>query len=608
MVGNLLFLNASAFISEGSKVGIVGRNGSGKTTLFKLIKNELSIESGNINVKKNIRIGEVTQEAPVSDKSVMETVLEADRERCNLLLESENCIDPKRISEIHNRLLDIQSHSAEARASTILKGLGFTRTEQQKKCNNFSGGWRMRITLAGILFCKPDLLLLDEPTNYLDLEGSVWLEHYLSQYPYTVLLISHDRRILTKSVSQILHLVDKKFNMYSGNYDFFIKSYAEKQNQQRATHKKKELARKNIQAFVDRFRYQASKAKQAQSRLKALKKIKNTPSVISSDVSDFYFPDLEILSPPLLSIQDGTTGYLEKTVLENINVRIDPQDRIALLGNNGQGKSTFAKLICGKIDLFSGKVIKSNKLRMGYFAQHQIDQFRHNDTALEQITELLPDEPRRNHLIRLAKGGITGDTVNTPVKNISGGQRARLAMIFSIINNPHILILDEPTNHLDIESRDKLAEALNNYSGALILISHDSHFINMVTDQLWVIKDKRITVFDEDLNGYKAQILQNTRINLKKKNEKKQIVVKNKVNESKINLQIQKAESRLEKLEKMRKILDLELADPEVYHPAHNDRLRNLFKKDKELRKAIGLAEKIWFDLNKSLETKILHK
>ena len=505
--GKTLFDSTSATIPKGHKIGLVGRNGTGKTSLFKLIRNEWSPETGTINFPKNFIVGGVEQEAPSSSASLLETVLMADKERSLLLKEAKTESDPNRISEIQNRLSDIQSHTAEARASTILAGLGFDTQEQKRPCSEFSGGWRMRVALAATLFSNPDLLLLDEPTNYLDIEGSMWLDNFLNKYSRTVLIISHDRDLLNNSVNGILHLSGCKLNYYKGNYDQFESERRVKLEQQMSTKKKQDAQRQHIQSFVDRFRYKASKARQAQSRLKQLEKMQPILAISENVVSAFNFPSPKEISPPIIKIENGSVGYNENIVLNNINVRLDHDDRIALLGANGEGKSTLSKLLAGKISLINGEIIKSGKLKVGFFAQHQLEELTLGESPFEHFSKLLTEDSISKIRAKLGAAGINSDIADNPVEKLSGGQQARLMMALTTIEAPHLLILDEPTNHLDIESREALVHALNDFSGAVIIVSHDVHLVEMIADRLWLVKSGKVTQYDGDINDYRKKLL-----------------------------------------------------------------------------------------------------
>ncbi|MFZ8924081.1 MAG: ABC-F family ATP-binding cassette domain-containing protein [Candidatus Puniceispirillaceae bacterium] len=505
--GKPLFENASAVIPTGHKVGIVGRNGTGKTSLFRLIRGEWALDSGGIDYPQQFSIGGVDQEAPASDISLLDTVLAADGERAQLLAEADTATDPGRIADIYARLADIDAYSAEARAASILSGLGFNNEAQARPCHEFSGGWRMRVALASVLFSQPDLLLLDEPTNYLDLEGAVWLEEFLAKYRHTVLVISHDRQLLNRSVTGILHLTDRKLAYYTGSYDQFDTERRMKLEQQQSMARKQDAQRKHIQSFVDRFRYKASKARQAQSRLKQLEKMQPILALSEQAVAPFRFPTPEELPPPLLVLDDVAVGYDQKPVLRKLDLRLDADDRIALLGANGEGKSTLSKLFAGRLQPLSGQIKKSGKLRIGFFAQHQLDELVAGESPYQHMQRLRPKELPTKLRARLGGAGFDADIIDNPVERLSGGQKARLLMAMAAIDAPHILILDEPTNHLDIESREALVQALNVYEGTVIIVSHDSHLVEMIADQLWIVQDGMVQAFDGDMADYQRQLL-----------------------------------------------------------------------------------------------------
>ncbi|MGA1782766.1 MAG: ABC-F family ATP-binding cassette domain-containing protein [Candidatus Puniceispirillaceae bacterium] len=505
--GKPLFENASAVIPTGHKVGIVGRNGTGKTSLFRLIRGEWALDSGEIDYPQQFSIGGVDQEAPASDISLLDTVLAADGERAQLLAEADTATDPGRIADIYARLADIDAYSAEARAASILSGLGFNNEAQARPCHEFSGGWRMRVALASVLFSQPDLLLLDEPTNYLDLEGAVWLEEFLAKYRHTVLVISHDRQLLNRSVTGILHLTDRKLAYYTGSYDQFDTERRMKLEQQQSMARKQDAQRKHIQSFVDRFRYKASKARQAQSRLKQLEKMQPILALSEQAVAPFRFPTPEELPPPLLVLDDVAVGYDQKPVLRKLDLRLDADDRIALLGANGEGKSTLSKLFAGRLQPLSGQIKKSGKLRIGFFAQHQLDELVAGESPYQHMQRLRPKELPTKLRARLGGAGFDADIIDNPVERLSGGQKARLLMAMAAIDAPHILILDEPTNHLDIESREALVQALNVYEGTVIIVSHDSHLVEMIADQLWIVQDGMVQAFDGDMADYQRQLL-----------------------------------------------------------------------------------------------------
>src|SRR6056300_246743 len=503
IAGRPLVEDASAAIPAGHKVGLVGRSGIGKRTLFRGIRGELPLDTGSISIPKGARIGGIAQEVPSNEVSLIETVLAQDIERAALLDESETTTDPNRIAEVQTRLADIDAWSAPARAASILKGLGFDEEKQAMPCSAFSGGWRMRVALAGVLFSQPDLLLLDEPTNYLDLEGAIWLETYLAKYPHTMIIVSHDRGLLNRAVGSILHLEDRKLTFYQGAYDTFAKTRAARLASAEAEAKRQDARRTHLQSYVDRFRYKADKAKQAQSRLKMISKLEPITRPQEAALRRFSFPDPEELSPPIVRVENGTAGYEDTAILSRLDLRIDQDDRIALLGHNGEGKSTLSKLISGRLDPMAGRVVTSNKLRIGYFAQHQVDELFVDETPLDHIRRLRPEKTPAQLRAILGGFGIGAEQADTEVGRLSGGQKARLSLLLATIDAPHLLILDEPTNHLDIESREALVEALTAYSGAVVLVSHDMHLLSLVADRLWLVKGGRVTPYEDDLEGYR---------------------------------------------------------------------------------------------------------
>lgn len=607
IAGRQLLANASATIPSGHKVGIVGRNGTGKTTLFKLITNELGLDDGNIEIPKKMRIGGIAQEAPASDDSLLETVLSADTERTELLKEAETASDPNRIADIHGRLSDIDAYSAEARAASILSGLGFSSAAQARPCHEFSGGWRMRVALAGVLFAQPDILMLDEPTNYLDLEGTIWLETYLKKYPHSILIISHDRQLLNTSVNAILHLTDKQLTLYQGNYDTFDSVRRAKLAEQDAMARKQQATREHLQSFVDRFRAKASKAKQAQSRIKMLEKMEPIAAGVENAVAAFDFPTPEELSPPILRLEDTSVGYDEKPILKDLNLRIDQSDRIALLGANGQGKSTLSKLLADRLIPMNGNLVRSSKLKIGYFAQHQVDELHLDETPLQHITREFPGETPSKLRSRLARGGIGPEQALTEVGRLSGGQKARLSLLLATVEAPHLLILDEPTNHLDIESRESLVFALAAYEGAVILVSHDPHLVNAVADTLWLVKDGQVNVYYEDLNAYKKLLLSER--GLADKSEKPKKVKKKRLSHGEqrkiltpYQLEVTKCEERLNKIMDIKVKIDKALADPDIYTNKNPEKFENLSKKRAEAEEAIIKAETLWVSAEENLE------
>ena len=601
--GRPLLENASATIPAGHKVGLVGRNGTGKTTLFRLIRGELSLETGSIELPRQARIGGVAQEVPGNDISLLDTVLAADTERAELLAEAERADDPNRIAEIQTRLADIDAWSAEGRASSILKGLGFSPEKQQMPCSAFSGGWRMRVALAAVLFAKPDLLLLDEPTNYLDLEGAIWLENYLAKYPHTVIIVSHDRGLLNRAVGSILHLEDRKLTFYQGAYDTFAKTRAARLASAEAEAKRQDARRAHLQSYVDRFRYKADKAKQAQSRLKMIAKLEPITRPQEAALRRFSFPEPEELSPPIFRVENGTVGYEDTAILSRLDLRIDQDDRIALLGQNGEGKSTLSKLISGRLDPMAGRVVTSNKLRIGYFAQHQVDELFIDETPLDHIRRLRPEKTPAQLRAILGGFGIGAEQADTEVGRLSGGQKARLSLLLATIDAPHLLILDEPTNHLDIESREALVEALTAYSGAVVMVSHDMHLLSLVADRLWLVKGGRVTPYDDDLDTYRSQLLSGDKPTPKAPSDKPKVKKVSRDEILALRAEVRKCEDRLEKLMEMHEKLSAKLADPELYSDKNIADLEVWNKKFAEVEEAMSRAETLWVTAQENLDT-----
>ena len=572
--GRALFTQATLAISEGHKVGLVGRNGTGKSTLFRLIKGDIAPDDGDITLRKNMRLGTVEQEVPSGPQSLMETVLAADIERTALLTEAEIATEPNRIATIHTRLSDIRAYSAESRAGSILSGLGFSGEDQQKPCSDFSGGWRMRVALAAMLFASPDMLLLDEPTNYLDVEGAVWLEAHIRTYPGTALIISHDRDFLNRAVTHIAHLRERKLFSYSGGYDRFESVLAEQNRLNMALLGKQEDERRKLEAFVTRFKAKASKAKQAQSRVKRLEKMKPVATIISDPIAPITLngPDRQ-LSPPIIRFDEVKLGYSEDvTVLRGINQRIDPDDRIGILGKNGEGKSTFAKAVMGQLAAQDGFIKRHKKLRIGYFAQHQIDSLNPNHSAYDHVRELMPDATEAQRRARLAGFGLGVKNAETAAGDLSGGEKARL--LFSLIgfNKPHLLVLDEPANHLDIDSRAELIKSLNAYEGAVLIISHDRNLLESVVDRLWLVNKGTVTSYEGSLEDYRIFQLEKDKSNKKQEdkggNERK--LARKSGAEARLRLApLKKKYNQLEKdiqnAQAKLKEIDKELNDPNLF-------------------------------------------
>jgi ATP-binding cassette subfamily F protein 3 len=509
IAGRILLERASARIPTGARVGLVGRNGAGKTTLFGVIAGDISAEQGHIEIPPRWRIGRLAQEAPNGPESLLVVVLRGHPERTALLAEAETAQDPHRIAEIQTRLADIGAHAAPARAASILAGLGFSAADQQRPCAEFSGGWRMRVALAATLFAEPDLLLLDEPTNYLDLEGTLWLQDHLARYPSTLIVISHDRDLLDNAVGHILSLEARKLVFYRGDYSAFERQRSERLVLDQKMIKKQDAQRKHLQTFVDRFRAKASKARQAQSRLKMLAKLRPIASLVLDEVRPIHIPAPDkLLSPPIIATDDVDVGYEPgRPVLSGLSLRIDNDDRIALLGANGNGKSTLVKLLAERLAPEHGTVTRASNLKVAYFAQHQLDELELNASPYDHVRRMVPDEPEAKVRARVGAIGFSGLAANTKVEKLSGGEKARLLLGLATFRAPHLVILDEPTNHLDIDSRAALIEAINDYSGAVILVSHDRYLLEACADRLWLAQGGTVKPFDGDLDDYRRCVL-----------------------------------------------------------------------------------------------------
>ena len=610
IAGRLLLDHASLTLPAGSKAGFVGRNGTGKTTLFKAITGEMPTETGAISFPKNTRIGQVAQEAPGTEEPLIEIVLKADTERLALLAEAETATDANRIAEIQMRLADIDAHSAESRAATILAGLGFDAEAQKRPASSFSGGWRMRVALASVLFAEPDLLLLDEPTNYLDLEGTMWLESYVAKYPHTVLLISHDRDLLNRAVNSIVHLDQKKLTFWRGGYDQFERQRSEQLELQEKSRVKQEAQRKHMESFVERFRYKASKARQAQSRLKALEKMKPISAVIEDSVRPFSFPEpVKTVASPIVTMQAGTVGYQPgKPVLKGLTLRIDEDDRIALLGANGNGKSTFAKLLAGRLALESGGITIAPGLKVAMFAQHQLDDLRPEESAVEHVRRLMPDAPEAKVRARVAQMGLTTEKMATKAKDLSGGEKARLLMGLAAFEGPNLLILDEPTNHLDIDSREALMVALNEFPGAVILISHDRHLIEATVDRLWLVKDGTVATYDGDLSDYRQLVTGGTSDRREKreadkasKADKRREAAARRQAMEPVAKEIRATEGLIERTRKRIDAIEDQLADPALYEKDPSTATQ-LAKERSDLSNTLARHEDRWLTLSAEYE------
>jgi ATP-binding cassette subfamily F protein 3 len=600
--GRRFFDHATVSIPPGAKVGLVGRNGIGKSTLFKLIKGELHSGGGDISMPRNARLGAVDQEHPATPDTLIETILAADVERHTLLTELESA-EPERMGEIYARLIDIDADRAPSRAAEILSGLGFSQEDLGRTMAEFSGGWRMRMALAAALFAEPDVLLLDEPTNYLDLEGALWLEARLKKYPHTAIIISHDRELLNNSVDAILHVREGKLDYYTGGYDDFEKARAEKQRLAAAGKAKQDAERAHLQAFVDRFRAKASKAAQAQSRMKRLAKLQPISMTIEERVAPFTLPSPKRpLAPPLVRLEDASVGYDGHPILRKLNLRLDIDDRIGLLGVNGAGKSTFAKMIAGALPIMHGDLHRDKRMQVGWFHQHQIEALDPTDTPMEIVRRAMLDSSEAQRRSKLAQFGINFDKQETTVANLSGGERARLLLNLVAMSAPHMLILDEPTNHLDIDSRRMLLDALNDYEGAVILITHDRSLMELVADRLWLAADGGVKPFEGDMDDYAKFVLDRARqtgrspTQVKREAKKDDSPAKPAPNPAMVGplkRKLEAAEQTLARCTSQLAELDHALADPQLYvkDPA---KARELAERRDKAKGRMDKAEAEW--------------
>jgi len=611
IAGRSLLEDASARIVPGTRVGLVGRNGTGKSTLFNVITGEMGAEGGSIEIPPRWRIGRLAQEAPNGPESLLEVVLKAPSERTELMHEAETATDPHRIAEIQTRLADIGAHAAPARAASILSGLGFSTADQARPCTEFSGGWRMRVALAATLFSEPDLLMLDEPTNYLDLEGTLWLQDHLAKYPHTMIIVSHDRDLLDNAVNQILSLEAKKLTLYKGGYSDFERLRSERLVLDQKLMKKQDAQRAHLQAFVDRFRAKASKATQAQSRIKMLAKMQPITSMVTDDVRPIHIPAPDkLLSPPIIATDNVSVGYEPgRPILSGLSLRIDNDDRIALLGSNGNGKSTLVKLLAGKLQPEHGTVTRAATLKVGYFAQHQIDELDLDGSPYDHVRRLMPDQPESKVRGRVGTIGFSQQAANTKVSSLSGGEKARLLLGLATFVAPHLIILDEPTNHLDIDSRGALIEAINDYQGAVILVSHDRYLLEACVDRLWLVAGGHVAPFDGDLSDYHRFVLSDGKQNTATKAapriapaEVRKAAAGKRAETAPLRKQISKAEADIAQLNRQLGKLDATLADGELFakDPA---RAAELSKTRANVVASIAKAEEEWLAASSALET-----
>lgn len=601
--GRPLLENASAFIAEGWKVGLVGKNGSGKTTLLRLIREEAGEQGASVRTRRGARLGFVAQEIPPVAEALLDVVLAADTELFALNTEAETATDPQRIADIHLRLAELDGYSAEARASAILVGLGFEQGDLRRPAREFSGGWRMRAALAGVLFSTPDLLILDEPTNYLDLEGAAWLEEYLRDYPHTVLVVSHDREMLNRSVTHILALDERRLEVFAGGYDAYLKKRAERLSLATSMKAKQDAQREHLQSFIDRFRAKASKARQAQSRIKQLEKMQDIALPLESRTTPFHFEDASPLASPLVVFDECELGYAPgHPVLSKVSLRLDHDDRIVVIGPNGQGKTTLVKSIAAKLPLLAGKRVASGKAVMGYFSQDQLDELREGESVFEHVRTLEPDWAPPKVRALAARMGFGFEKIDTKVQDLSGGEKVRLLLGLMAHAKPHVLILDEPTSHLDIDSREALIHAINEFEGAVLLITHDIYLAEACADRLWLVYHGRVRPYDGDLEDYRKLVLSADRSLARsvKTDAPNSNVKKPATSAYTLKQRIAAAEAEMEQAQATIARVDTALADPNLYtrDPA---RAASLSRERADAAAALASAEVVWLEVSEAL-------
>jgi len=608
--GRTILDRASATLPARSRVGLIGRNGAGKSTLMKVMIGQLDPDDGEIEMPRKTRIGYLKQEAPSGNSTPIETVLAADTERAALLAEAETCHDPDRVGELHDRLIAIDAYTAEARAARILVGLGFDEEMQGRPLDSYSGGWKMRVALAALLFSEPDLLLLDEPSNHLDLEATLWLENFLKAYPAMMVVISHERDLLNNVVDTILHLEGGKTTMYTGGYDSFERQRAERAAQLAAAKASQDAQRAKLQDYIARNSARASTAKQAQSRQKMLAKMQPIAAMSEDPSLSFDFPSPEELRPPLVTLDLASVGYTEgKPILQRLNLRLDPDDRIALLGRNGNGKTTLARLLAAQLTPMDGEMTVSGKMRVGYFTQYQVEELDTDDTPLEHMTRMMKGKTPGAVRAQLGRFGFSGDKAITKVGKLSGGERARLALALITRDAPHMLILDEPTNHLDVDAREALVQALNAYDGAVVIVSHDRHMIELTADRLVLVDAGTAKEYNGSMEDYIAFVLSSdgaagggkSKANRK---EERRAAAEAREKSVAIRKRAQEAEELVATLSAQRSALDRAMFDPSSAEPVLRTLgMSELMKRRGEVEKKLEAAEAAWLEASEALET-----
>ena len=602
--GRTIIDGASARLPTRGRIGLIGRNGAGKTTLVKVLTGGIEPDTGGFEMPRGTKIGYLAQEAPAGDETPFETVLAADIERTTLMAESETCEDPDRLGTVYERLIAIDAYSAPSRAAQILVGLGFDEEAQHRSLDSFSGGWKMRVALASLLFSQPDVLLLDEPSNHLDLEAVLWLEDFLKNYPATVLLVSHERDFLNNVVDHILHLGGGKLTLYPGGYDAFERQRAERQAQIASAKVKQQAEREKLQDYVARNSARASTAKQAQSRAKMLAKMQPIAEMIDDPSLSFDFPSPDELRPPLITLDMATAGYGETPILRRLNLRFDPDDRIALLGRNGNGKTTLARLLAAQLTPMDGGMTASGKMRVGYFTQYQVEELDRDETPLQHMSVMMKGATPGAVRAQLGRFGFQGQKATTNVGKLSGGERARLALALITRDAPHLLILDEPTNHLDVDAREALIQALNAYDGAVVIVSHDRHMIEMTADRLVLVDRGTAGEFDGSLDDYIAFVLKGDPADKPRKGEKgvKQTAA-SRDRAKELRRAAREAEQELAELTRQRDAIDRAMADPaRAAPPFAKLSMGELSKRRADATARIETAEAAWLEASETVE------
>ena len=602
--GRTILDGASASLPPGSRVGLIGRNGAGKSTLVRVIAGLLEPDGGSLDKPRGARIGYIAQEAPAGDATPFETVLAADTERAELMHLSETEQDAEKLGDIYERLIAIDAYTAPARAASILVGLGFDEEAQGRPLDSFSGGWKMRVALAALLFSQPDLLLLDEPSNHLDLEAVMWLEDFLKAYRATIVVVSHERDFLNNVVDHILHLQGGKTTLYPGGYDAFERQRAERMAQIAAARANQDAQRAKLQDYVARNSARASTAKQAQSRAKMLAKMQPIAEAANDPTLAFAFPNPTELRPPLITLDHASVGYGDTPILQRLNLRIDPDDRVALLGRNGNGKTTLARLLAAQLAPMDGEMAATGKMKVGYFTQYQVEELDGDDTPLAHMTRVMPGATPAAVRAQLGRFGFSGDRATARVGTMSGGERARLALALVTRDAPHLLILDEPTNHLDVDAREALVQALNDYTGAVLLVSHDRHMLELTADRLVLVDRGTATPFDGTLEDYIAFVLAGeAKPEGKGAKKDKRAAAAAREAAAAMRKAAKEAEGELERLTAERAAVDRAMFDPSTAEPKLAKlTMTELMKRRAELTERIDAAEAKWMEANEALE------